>query len=185
LVVQRKSGKKVTIDLHCWPYNQVRLLQAIHQRLDDEVQDFIDACALQGRESFKFQYIIPMSDNSRPVVFGQLFYLPFKNDVEQRPRLPDVAENEFSDACMIRCYWQNRLVPGSTLKDLHFFGGAWQQWGISNKWRKRILGILWFDWNYYDIANNKLKFNSNVETTLKDGANVEFNIADRNNTFRG
>lgn len=61
-----------------------------------------------------------------------------------------------------RVYWQNRLVPQTTLDKLSFFPEAktmeqCDRIGIPRKWSSRIKCFLFFDANFHNISNNKLR----------------------------
>lgn len=163
-------------------------------KLDNHVIDYIDECKIRDRRPFEVMMTIPEVPHEKKKevhIFGMFWYLPFEDDKEQRPELPtmmpsssfslssstssstgagasesDYTNQEFSNNCIIRCYWQNRLVPWSILKNLPFMSGADSLRTISPKWRKRIVGILFLDWNFDDIANNKLRFRQNLEDIL-------------------
>lgn len=65
---------------------------------------------------------------------------------------------------LIRIYWQNRLVPETTLNRLSFFPDfksvtQCQKLGVPPLWRNRIKCFLFFDANFHNISNNKLKIN--------------------------
>lgn len=71
-------------------------------------------------------------------------------------------------------FWQNRLVPESTAKKLFFFP-TWSKHqlaekGISDRWQERVRGLLFFDWNFQFISNNKLKLqlDPNMDEWLND-----------------
>ncbi len=145
----------------------------------------MDQCNLQGKKPYEAVVTLPASPTSPQLdLFAFLWYLPFQDDQEQMPQLllesllspPVVSPPVDDDASrsllspnesLIRCYWQNRLVPFSVLHRLpfmenveHALRNAKQH--ISTKWRSRIVGILFFDWQFHDIANNKLRFSCDI-----------------------
>jgi hypothetical protein len=180
------SGKKVTIDIHWKRYNQTSLLRHGQQRLDNGVEDFLDECKLEGRDCFKFKYTLPFVENTRCQVeiFGKLWYLPFNNGKEQRPLYPIAQSTDLSKECVIRCYWQNRLVPFSVVNELPLFKSADNQQNVSKRWKRRVVGILLFDWNFENIANNKLKFTTNVQETLQNTNDIACSIWNHKKTFK-
>jgi hypothetical protein len=63
---------------------------------------------------------------------------------------------------LCRIFWQNRLVPETTLDKLSFFPdlknvAQIDKLGIPNLWNHRIKCFLFFDANFHCISNNKLK----------------------------
>jgi hypothetical protein len=73
----------------------------------------------------------------------------------------------------IQVYWQNRLVPESTLSQLPFFpstnaNSSASKFELAKSWRGRIGGFLFFDWSFRHISNNKLKIlvDPNLNTWL-------------------
>ena len=65
---------------------------------------------------------------------------------------------------VFRIYWQNRLVPDAFLSKLSFFPDAKSpaqciRHGIPLAWGKRVKSFLFFDANFHNISNNKLKIN--------------------------
>jgi hypothetical protein len=110
-------------------------------------------------------------------IFSKFWYIPFENDSEQRPWLPMLSNQHSSSeedegSVIIRCYWQNRLVPWTVLQNLALFGDVQNfinaKKSISQRWRRRLVGILLLDWNFDEIANNKLRFKINLEELLND-----------------
>lgn len=113
-------------------------------------------------------------------------YFPYRNGSETRPdssTCSDQFDHIFDDSeglrasqlnhdCIIRIYWQNRLVPESSLKELPFFPAI----TISNKsditrnWKSRVVGCLFFDWEFNLIANNKLKLLIDLDHWLNNKA---------------
>eukprot|EP01035_Chromulina_nebulosa_P017835 gene17835-23447_t len=99
---------------------------------------------------------------------GYLFYFPYKSGHETRP-LSYVNDEGIEDETTrynndpnVRIYWQKRLVPESTLKSLPFFPAFASKSQcitekVPEKWRWRIKGFIFFDWNFRHISNNKLK----------------------------
>ena len=69
-----------------------------------------------------------------------------------------------SDDSLFRIYWQNRLVPDTKLSKLSFFPDAktlvqCHKLRIPLAWCSRIKCFLFFDANFHNISNNKLKIN--------------------------
>jgi hypothetical protein len=129
--------------------------------VDDNVTDFLDQCKVNERKHFEMMITLPLVKKSVTTeIFGLFWYIPFENDTEQRPNLPAPNDGTLSKSeCLIRCYWQNRLVPESIVQKLPFFKEVDKRRveGISPKWKERVVGVLFLDWQYDDISNNKLK----------------------------
>jgi hypothetical protein len=146
------------------------LAEATEVRLDEKVVDFLDQCNINKRRSFEMVITLPLKKKeivTETDIFGLFWYMPFENDVEQRPVLPNSTTSDME--CIIRCYWQNRLVPDSIVRNLPFFKEVEQRHraeGISPKWRGRMIGIFFLDWQFDDISNNKLRFLKNLEVLI-------------------
>ena len=65
------------------------------------------------------------------------------------------------DDSLFRIYWQNRLVPDTKLNKLSFFPEArsWIRHNLNRNWSNRVKCFLFFDANFHNISNNKLKIN--------------------------
>lgn len=193
----------------CWNgYNHYGLREELHTALDKSVEDYIDECKINVKKRTPFEAVITVPPitpgKSEPIdIFALFWYLPFEDDREQRPPLPTVASGarsftsstgtsssesvpisqEFSNNAIIRCYWQNRLVPWSVVKNLPFMAAADNLRTISPKWRKRIVGILFLDWHFDEIANNKLRFRQNLEEILFQNRDVAYSPASIQDKF--
>ena len=72
--------------------------------------------------------------------------------------------HKLHDTSTFSIFWQNRLVPESVINKLPLFKNIkvtdldCDNAGIARKWRDRLKGFLFFDWNFHSISNNKLKF---------------------------
>lgn len=77
---------------------------------------------------------------------------------------PTIDSNNSSDENIdqiIRIYWQDRLVPETTMSQLSFFPKTTridlEKLGIGTNWKQRLIGFIFFDWKFKHISNNKLK----------------------------
>jgi hypothetical protein len=69
---------------------------------------------------------------------------------------------------LFRVYWQNRLVPETQLSQMPFFPAAktvlqCERYKIPLDWKDRIRGFIFFDSNFVDISNNKLKIKADPD----------------------
>jgi hypothetical protein len=64
--------------------------------------------------------------------------------------------------------WQNRLVPETTVRELHFFPKR-KVVELNEKWKHRLKGFLFLDWNFGHISNNKLQIR--VDPNFNDWLN--------------
>lgn len=133
------------------------------------------------REPFEAEMTVEYTNRKSFKMLMCFWYIPFENDKEQRPKLSynngqhlqgDEMDMHFSNQCILRCYWQNRLLPESVLKHLPFMNEIDTAWknseaGISPRWRNRIVGALFFDWQFKDISHNKLKLLIDPENELR------------------
>lgn len=116
-----------------------------------------------------------------------IFYYPFEEGSSTRPSdsydeqqtlsntLPVEGENEV----VISIFWQDRLVPETTVSRLSFFPDYKNRFQcirneIAENWKARIKGFLFFDWSFNHISNNKLKIQ--VDPNLEDWLNQKVNI---------
>ncbi len=112
-------------------------------------------------------------------------YFPYKNGCESRPHLSDVIDladgsdhavdlNANSES-IVRVYWQNRLVPETEVKDLPFFPNttSLNKAKVTRNWKSRVVGFLFFDWQFNLIANNKLKLLLDLNEWLNNKANAK------------
>eukprot|EP01037_Dinobryon_pediforme_P022119 gene22119-23170_t len=121
-------------------------------------------------------------------VEGLIFYYACSNGNETKPSSlyressdenataadeEDAANTSKLDTSIFRVFWQDRLVPESTVSSLPFFKNvqnksalAAKGENLSDKWHSRIRGYLFFDWNFTQISNNKLKIQ--VDPSLND-----------------
>ena len=77
---------------------------------------------------------------------------------------------------VVSCYWQNRMMPLSSLQKLPFFPDAKSKSQCDNEklpenWRGRLKGYLFFDWNFRHISNNKLRIQ--VDPNIDDWINAK------------
>jgi hypothetical protein len=143
-------------------------------RLNENVVDFLDQCNINNRKPFEMVITLPLIKKGvNTDIFGLFWYIPFENDSEQRPTVPILPVQDeassFDKDCIIRCYWQNRLVLDSIVRNLPFFGEVERRHraeGISPKWRERMIGLLFLDWQFDDISNNKLRFLESLEILM-------------------
>lgn len=182
-----RRGRPVKIKVGWFSYNHYGLRGTDELILDSALTDFLDDAKIQKRRPFEIvMEVPPLIENGnlgqKIRIFGFLWYLPFEDDKEQRPSLSlsfpsstldesHSTSDQYSKDCIIRCYWQNRLVPFTTLKILPFMEGvdaALRTRSISSKWRSRMIGILFFDWHFHDIANNKLRFSCEIAQHLAE-----------------
>jgi hypothetical protein len=113
----------------------------------------------------------PSEGGQETLPTGDIFHRPVQEGGQQGGgggRYTDVVDLSADDTSkpqqesLFRIYWQNRLVPETQLTKLSFFPEAktWTQCnqkGIPHAWRHRIKGFLFFDANFHNISNNKLK----------------------------
>ncbi|CAM9952831.1 unnamed protein product, partial [Ectocarpus sp. 13 AM-2016] len=89
---------------------------------------------------------------------GVIHYYPYNGENETRPQVrPDEEDDE---SITIEAFWEGRLVPESHAAWLPFFPShkpnKKEREALGTSWRRRIKGMLFFDWNF-PISNNKLK----------------------------
>ncbi|CAM9694050.1 unnamed protein product [Ectocarpus sp. 12 AP-2014] len=94
----------------------------------------------------------------RVPVTGVIHYYPYDGENETRPQVrPDEDDDE---SITIEAFWEGRLVPESHAAWLPFFPShkpnKKEREALGTSWRRRIKGMLFFDWNF-PISNNKLK----------------------------
>lgn len=136
-------------------------------------------------------------------VEGILFYYPTKAG---NPTVPDTktvivnlvddddASNPDDDAAnkgneaepsdpMMSVYWQDRLVPETTLNSLPFLPDVktlvqCEREGIPFNWRQRLRGFLFFGRDFRHISNNKLKFqvDPNMNDWLNDKSRFKYEV---------
>ena len=105
-----------------------------------------------------------------------------------------VEDDSKVGASMINVYWQDRLVPETTLSALPFFPdykrpSMCETMGIPANWRDRLQGYLFFGWDFPHISNNKLKFqvDPNLDEWLNNKSRfrdeIETNPKHLSNTF--
>jgi hypothetical protein len=139
--------------------------------LGHSVLDFLDYCNIRKRVSFDVTMNASFPNDNRDLtIFAKFWYIPFANYEEQRPPLPKLLDDSSNEA-IIRCYWQNRLVPWTVLHNLALFADVdayVNRSAISSKWRRRLVGILLLDWNVDEISNNKLRFTFNLKQILNN-----------------
>lgn len=81
------------------------------------------------------------------------------------------------DDAVFSVFWQDRLVPETVLNRLPCFKDLpssvidCSSQSIAHQWRGRIKGFLFFDWEFHNISNNKLKFT--VEPSLEGWLNEQ------------
>eukprot|EP01038_Epipyxis_sp_PR26KG_P014494 gene14494-19456_t len=140
----------------------------------------------------KFSITIPSpnlttgrSNEVRPTekhtVNGILFYYPYKDGKSTKPKsnsFYEVETNSNSTDHVFDVFWQNRLVPETHVEKLSFFPKTVSNikkqcldMKISMDWKNRIKGLLFFDWNFKHISNNKLKIQ--VDPNLNDWINSQ------------
>lgn len=94
---------------------------------------------------------------------GIIFYFPFKGRETKPDKVIDQsAQNEVgegdSSTQTVYVYWQNRLVPETTIPWLDFFPKPKvSDTSLGKNWKDRILGLLFLDFDFPHISNNKLK----------------------------
>eukprot|EP00903_Cladosiphon_okamuranus_P018047 g16608.t1 len=130
--------------------------------VDDDVESRLNA---SRKDSFLFhmEVLHPMQstrdeDMKRLPVTGVIHYYPYDGEKETRPAArPDEEDDE---SITIEAFWEGRLVPESHAATLSFFPPSKlnkkERETVGTSWRRRIKGMLFFDWNF-PISNNKLK----------------------------
>lgn len=116
-------------------------------------------------------------------VHGLILYFPFRNGRSTRPlhsitsssqdgemkECYDLVDDDGSEVdSTIRVYWQNRLVPETRLSQLPFFPKAktalqCERAKLPLEWRDRVRGFIFFDSNFANISNNKLKLKADPD----------------------
>ena len=118
------------------------------------------------------------------LVEGILLYYPTLAGCSS---LPDVSAVQVDDdmcipeeerpasASICSLYWQDRLVPEAELKALPFLPDARTEGQCRNmklpvRWRDRLRGCMFFNWEFRHISNNKLKFqvDPNINEWIND-----------------
>ncbi|CAM9668951.1 unnamed protein product, partial [Ectocarpus sp. 12 AP-2014] len=112
------------------------------------------------KDSFTFDMEMPdPRDNTKKLpATGVIHYYPYEREQETRPRArPDEEDDE---SITVEAFWEGRLVPHSHAASLSFFPqpklSKKDREALGARWRRRIKGMLFFDWNF-PISNNKLK----------------------------
>ncbi len=122
------------------------------------------------------------------MVNGYFLYFPFDDGRETRPIMNAAQEDRTHSTennYYIRVYWQDRLVPETILTQIPFVPSSPQMLalmekdGISKRWKDRLMGFLFFDWEFRHISNNKLKIK--VEPDLNTWLNRD---AKRSDSYR-
>ena len=97
-------------------------------------------------------------------VKGIIFYFPFKGRETKPVKVIDQTERNDaggeidSSTQTVYVYWQNRLVPETTISWLDFFPKPKSADATLGKnWKDRILGLMFLNWDFPHISNNKLK----------------------------
>jgi hypothetical protein len=129
-----------------------------------------------------------------------LLYFPFQDGHETMPSAENTRAIEQSssgssssavidltdpvvvvDVPTINIFWQDRLVPESTLQNLNlafpnaYTVGKCEQQKLPRNWKGRVRGYLFFDWTFRHISNNKLKLqvDPNLETWINSKAVID------------
>ena len=154
----------------------------------NHLDDFVQNCIDEAKGAFSFEMTIPdpfppndngLVQSSQEIrrltgeltpaalhsckVEGILFYYPFSEGVETRPYTRQGESDAIDSDPTFTIYWQDRLVPQSSVMKLPFFPKSVETFAkcknksISYNWMNRIKGFLFFDWNFRHISNNKLK----------------------------
>eukprot|EP00752_Nemacystus_decipiens_P004173 g3816.t1 len=130
--------------------------------VDDDVESRLNSTR---KDSFLFhmEVLHPMQnprgeEMKRLPVTGVIHYYPYDGDKETRPALrPDEEDDE---SITVEAFWEGRRVPESNAATLSFFPSSKlskkEREALGSSWRRRIKGMLFFDWNF-PISNNKLK----------------------------
>ncbi|CAM9825307.1 unnamed protein product [Scytosiphon promiscuus] len=99
-----------------------------------------------------------VAEQRRMPVTGVIHYYPYDGEKETRPQAR--ADEEDDESITIEAFWEGRLVPESHAAGLSFFPpqrlNKKEREALGTSWRRRIKGMLFFDWNF-PISNNKLK----------------------------
>jgi hypothetical protein len=116
-------------------------------------------------------------------VHGLLLYFPYHNGQASRPTISFTSHTQDGDIkeCydlvddlppeedkLFRVYWQNRLVPETQLSQMPFFPQAktllqCERLKIPVGWKDRLRGFIFFDSNFVNISNNKLKIKADPD----------------------
>ncbi len=113
-------------------------------------------------------------------VNGIVFYFPFKGKETKPVKLVEQTERNDNGEVdtnnqTVYVYWQNRLVPETTISWLDFFPKPkLSDATLGKNWKDRILGLLFLDWNFPHISNNKLKLLVDPVEWLSIKKKVEF-----------
>ena len=183
---------KVDIELYINTFldNRDPILQQFDLNADSHnsslgVSDYLDQCQLGEKVSNQFAFDMPVSAivssssttaGTAPTpedikVYACFYYIPFQKDSEQRPQLDSTIVTKIGSNCCIRCYWQNRWIPFASVGDFPIFDAVANRlnsYTISPQWKHRLVGMLFFDWNFHDISNNKLCFHGKISDRMRD-----------------
>ncbi|CAM9801347.1 unnamed protein product [Pylaiella littoralis] len=149
-------------------------------RLGDITHDLESRLIAKRKDSFLFNMEVihpmqdPRQDCNRLSVTGVIHYYPYDGEKETRPLVrPDEEDDE---SITIEAFWEGRLVPESHAAGLSFFPphklNKKEREALGSSWRRRIKGMLFFDWNF-PISNNKLKLQF-LEGDLHTALNVKY-----------
>lgn len=154
------SAERAPFDIHFVCHRG----SSMHRSSLQQVLSFPRLCFEQASpQRLEFALGVPGSvEGSTYRITGVVMYFPFTNGVESRP--PSFLDNDeapLSDV-IIRVAWQDRALPEALLSSLPFFppkGDVTKlvDSGMTSKWKSRIVIFLFFDWNFQQISNNKLK----------------------------
>lgn len=139
-----------------------------------QVQSFPLQCFANAKASLPFMLTVPVADNRSFDITGLVQYFPFQEGQETRPLLLDLnSEDDFGSGAIFRIFWQDRSLPEAKVSNLPFFPtqrgelSKLVDGGVSAKWRSRLVVLLFLDWDFQNISNNKLKITqADFETQL-------------------
>ncbi|CAN0420312.1 unnamed protein product, partial [Laminaria digitata] len=100
---------------------------------------------------------------------GVIHYYPYDGDKETRPQL--WADEDDDESTTIEAFWEGRLVPDSHAAAMSFFPlpklKKKEREALGANWKRRIKGMLFFDW-HFPISNNKLKLQASKQANTTD-----------------
>ncbi|CAM9809627.1 unnamed protein product, partial [Ectocarpus fasciculatus] len=106
---------------------------------------------------------------------GVIRYYPYVKERETRPRARPHEEDD--ESITVEAFWEGRLVPESHAAALDLLPrcparNKKEREALGTSWRRRIKGMLFFDWNF-PISNNKLKLQF-LEGDLQTALNASY-----------
>lgn len=147
------------IEYQChWPHSTGSMTEV--NKLSKFAGSEVSKCfASSEKGEYRFQFQIPISKQCPKdvcTVYGIALYLPCLDGKETNPLLASKVEHE--QDCTFKVYWQHRLLPDSKILKLKMFQPKPADFDrIARNWERRVVIFLFFDRQFQDIADSKLR----------------------------